>query len=95
MFLSPPVSLVKLRLYVKQRRHPLWPLIFSTTGTGCHIPRFAVSERGMEGGVAAEVRWQDCSNSLRSNARYEWAAELKGLVLFFYLHLVLEKLARK
>lgn len=67
----PSVSLLKLRLHVKQRRHPLWPLIFSAAGTGCHIPRFAMSERGIEGGVAAEGRWQNCSESKCSNARYE------------------------
>lgn len=59
----PSVSLLKLRLHVKQCRHPLWPLIFSAAGTGCHIPRIAMFERGLEGGVAAEERWQDCSES--------------------------------
>lgn len=67
----PSVSLLKLRLHVKQCRHPLWPLIFSAAGTGCHIPRIAMFERGIEGGVAAEERWQDCSESWYSNARYE------------------------
>lgn len=49
---SPSVSLLTLRLHLERCRHPLWPLIFSATGTGCHIPRSPMSERGVEGGVA-------------------------------------------
>lgn len=40
------VSPLKLRLRVTRRRHPLWPLVSSTAGTGCHIPRSAESGRG-------------------------------------------------